>query len=72
MAYNLQEKSSKKYKELEIVDLPQAEIVKAADFTALYWVEVLEREYKWVKAHRVSYSLKKGEWIGCVAERKYS
>ena len=59
------------FKELEKVDLPRAQRVKAADPTALYKVEVLERENEQVKVHWVGYSHKKDEWIGCVAERKY-
>ena len=39
MAYNLREWSPKNYKELEKVDFPRAQRVKAADFTALYQVE---------------------------------
>ena len=54
MAYNLREQSPKNNKELEKVDLPQAQRVKAADATALYQVEVLERENEWVKVHWVS------------------
>ena len=53
------------------MDLPRAQRVKAADPTALYKVEVLERENEQVKVHWVGYSHKKDEWIGCVAERKY-
>jgi len=39
IAYNLQERSPKNYKELEKVDLPRAQRVKAADPSALYQVE---------------------------------
>ena len=52
MAYNLRERSPKNYKELEKVDLPWAQRVKAADPTALYQVEVLERENERVKDWR--------------------
>ena len=51
MAYNLREQSLKNYKELEKVDLPRVQRVKAADPTALYQVEVLQRENKRVKVH---------------------
>ena len=69
MAYNLQEWRLKNYKELEKVDLPWAQRVKAADRTALYQVKVLERENEQVKVHWDGYS-HKDEWIGCAAERK--